>query len=66
MYNDDKVESIAKKMKIMNDKWTGNGNGAEGVSTISEALKINTSWTELCLGRNWNTIDKNESVIKKF
>ena len=38
-----------KKKWRVNKKWTGNEIGAEGASSISESLKINTTLTELNL-----------------
>ena len=42
-------------------KWIDNGIGTEGVKTISESLKINTSLTDLNLGSDekiWNEKEK--------
>ena len=49
------------KMTIINIIWTGNNIGDEGARMISEALKCNSSLTEL----NLNGDEKNGKKRKK-
>ena len=53
----------------INEKWTDNNIGDEGVSKISESLKINTTLTDIDLQCDWNaTIDlkKNNLFYNSF
>ena len=43
-----------------NEQWIGNEIGGEGAKAISESLKINTSLTELNLGRDETTMQLSE------
>ena len=46
------------------NKWTDNKIGAEGASKISEALKVNTTLTELNLGGDELEYNEKEKEMK--
>ena len=51
-YNEDNNKQMKERKEIRNPikQWTDNQIGAEGAIQISEALKTNTTLTELYLG----------------
>ena len=54
-----------KEMEMINEIWTDNNIGADGARMISEALKINSTLTELNL-RCDNLIEIKFSIICKY